>query len=123
MKVETSWYTIKTNTLTGEKKKSKTKTSKTVFEDSAPAYDILKRDTEATVYVHVFKDTMNPVTRINIPVSDSIQKIEITYEENSLLGYCWRKSRNEPLIYNFRRRYHSWETNMNMGILTLKTSC
>lgn len=102
LKVETSWYTIKTNTLTGEKKKSKTKTSNTVFEDSAPAYDILKRDTEAIVYAHVFKDTKNPVTRINIPVSDSIQKIEITYGENSstrLLMLGERAETDEGLIY------------------------
>lgn len=102
LKVETSWYTISTNKLTGEKKKSKTKTSKTVFEDSAPAYDILERDNNATVYAHVFKDTMNPVTRINIPVSDSIQKIEITYEENTstrLLMLGERAETDEGLIY------------------------
>jgi hypothetical protein len=107
LKVETSWYTIKTNTLTGEKKKSKIKTSNAVFEDSAPAYDILKRDTEAIVYAHVFKDTKNPVTRINTPVSDSIQKIEITYGENSstrLLMLGERAETDEGLIYTTMSR-------------------
>jgi len=80
--VKTSWYTIKKDTKTGEKKKSKIKTSTATFKDSCPSPMVLERETSTHGYVHVYDDTKNPFAKIIVPHTNTTSKIEVTYGEN-----------------------------------------
>lgn len=84
MKVKTSWYTVKNDHLTGKKTKSKIRTSTATFKDSySPVPEILHREATAKAVVNVFKDTKNPIAKVRISHTNTTQRIEYTYGENT----------------------------------------
>jgi hypothetical protein len=81
--VKSHWYTVKTDPVTGAKRKSKIKTSTAVFRDSCPAPEILPKEHITKAYVNVFSDTANPFAKVTTGHTDTTQRIEYTYEKNT----------------------------------------
>ncbi|HIH75147.1 MAG TPA: hypothetical protein HA306_08275, partial [Methanosarcina sp.] len=80
--VKTDWYTVKTDHTTGQKRKSKIKTSTAVFRDSCPAPNVFERPTQAKGYINEYRSKSIPNTRVYVP-SEGLTKIVYEYGGNS----------------------------------------
>lgn len=84
MNVETTWYTVKRDSVTGKNKKGKIKTTEATFEDSyTPAPEILERDNTCKALVNVYSDTKNPISKLKVNHANTTQRIEVFYNGNS----------------------------------------
>lgn len=84
MNVETTWYTVKRDSVTGKNKKSKIKTTEATFEDSyTPVPEILERDNTCKALVNVYSDTKNPISKLKVNHTNTTQRIEVFYNGNS----------------------------------------
>lgn len=84
MNVETTWYTVKRDSVTGKNKKGKIKTTEATFEDSyTPAPEILERDNTCKALVNVYSDTKNPISKLKVNHTNTTQRIEVFYNGNS----------------------------------------
>jgi hypothetical protein len=60
-----------------------TKTAHATFTDSHQAPDILPEEHISKAYVTVFSDTKNPIAKVRLNQTDTTQRIEYTYGENT----------------------------------------
>lgn len=113
LNVKTQWYTTKKDSMTGETKKSKIKSSTATFTDSYfPIPDILQRNQTAKARVTVFEDTGSPVTKVKVQHSNTTQRIEYTYEENTTIRTFLIGERNtgsNGVEYTTYSRCNIWE--------------
>lgn len=88
--VKTDWYTIKENKITGERKKSKTKTSTAVFRDSCPAPEILPRPTQAKGILYEY-----PINSLAYVPSNGLTAVEYEYDGEKVKHVYMLGERNQ----------------------------
>jgi hypothetical protein len=115
LEVKMKYYIVKTDNKNIESTK-KFKTSKATFNDSCNAPEILNRSTKVKASVNVYNDSKNPVTKLRVPYTNSTQKIEYTYGENTtthtlMLGE--RLSDSNGLEYTAYTRCNLFEGNIS----------
>lgn len=119
MTVKTTWYTVKKNSITGKNTKSKLKTSTATFRDSCQAPMVLERGDNVKAYINVYSDTKNPIAKLRIPHSNTTQRIEVFYKDNStthtfLIGE--RLTDESGIQYTVFSRCELWDGNIpHMG--------
>ncbi|MFA6727525.1 MAG: right-handed parallel beta-helix repeat-containing protein [Prevotella sp.] len=116
LKVKTSWYTQKKDSITGKSKKSKLKTSTATFTDTySPVPEILTRPSEKKGYINEYRSKSNPNTRIYVD-PDGLQKIVYEYGSNTsthtfLVGE--KKADEAGILYTKYTRVNSWDGNIS----------
>jgi hypothetical protein len=117
LNVKTEWSTIKTDPKTGKNSIKGLKTAKNVFSDSYyPVPNVLKRELTAKACVNVYNDSKNPVTKLRVPYTNTTQRIEYTYGENTtvhklMLGE--RVTDDKGLQYTAYTRCNIFEGNIS----------
>lgn len=116
LKVKTSWYTQKKDSITGKSTKSKLKTSTATFTDTySPVPEILTRPSEKKGYINEYRSKSNPNTRIYVD-PDGLQKIVYEYGSNTsthtfLVGE--KKADEAGILYTKYTRVNSWDGNIS----------
>lgn len=104
--VKTDWYTIKENKITGERKKSKTKTSTAVFRDSCPAPEILPRPTQAKGILYEY-----PINSLAYVPSNGLTAVEYEYDGEKVKHVYMLGERNQNengVIYTNFSKVNYW---------------
>lgn len=116
LKVKTSWYTQKKDSITGKSKKSKLKTSTATFTDTySPVPEILTRPSEKKGYINEYISKSNSNTRVYVN-PEGLQKVVYEYGGNSsthtfLVGE--KKADETGILYTEYVQVNSWDGNIS----------
>ena len=105
--VKTHWYTVKKNPVTGEKKKSKIKTSTSIFKDSCPVPLVMERPTVIKGILYEY-----PIHSLAYVPSNGLTAVEYEYDGKTVkhIYMIGEQNKNENgVIYTNFSKVNYWK--------------
>lgn len=109
--IKTSWYTVKKDQITGKNKKSKIKTSTSIFKDSCPAPSILGRPTEAKGILYEY-----PIHSLAYVPPEGLTAVEYEYDGKNVKHIYMigeRHKNDNGVIYTNFSKVNYWNGDLD----------